>query len=51
MPIFGSGCLNRDMLNSASGLQCLADLVKAEEGLIDDEMVPAYNVILVARPR
>ena len=51
MPIFGSGCLKHEMLNSPAGLQCLADLAKTEEGLIDDGVVPAYNVIIVARPR
>ena len=51
MPIFGSGCLDREMLNSAAGLQCLADLAAAEERMIEDDLVPAYNVVLVARPR
>jgi ubiquinone/menaquinone biosynthesis C-methylase UbiE len=50
-PIFGSGCLNSSILDSASGLQCLADLAEQETQLIRQGIIPADNVIIVAKKK
>jgi SAM-dependent methyltransferase len=50
-PIFGSGCLDRSILDSSEGFRCIAELAKKESRLIDEGILPSDHVVIVARKR
>ena len=50
-PIFGMGCLDESILNSAEGLQCIEAMAEREGHLIDEQVLPSDHVVIVAKPR
>ncbi len=50
-PIFGSGCLDRSILDSPEGVHCITELAEKESRLIDEGIVPSDHVVIVARKR
>lgn len=50
-PIFGSGCLSAEMVNSAEGCALLTTLFDAEQELIRDGVIPSHHMLYIARPR
>jgi ubiquinone/menaquinone biosynthesis C-methylase UbiE len=50
-PIFGSGCLDRSILDSPEGFHCIAELADKESRLIDDGILPSDHVVIVAEKR
>jgi SAM-dependent methyltransferase len=50
-PIFGSGCLDPSIVQTAEGLAIVDDLCAHEHQLIADAIIPSNHVVLVARRR
>lgn len=50
-PIFGSGCLDINILKSVEGLECLAKLANKESQLIDNGLIRSDHVVIVARKK
>jgi SAM-dependent methyltransferase len=50
-PIFGSGCLNPDMVESEEGLRLLHDLYETERSLISDGILKSDSFLYIARRR
>lgn len=48
-PIFGSGCIDKSILNSKEGLACLQKLAEKEGSIIDRGIVPSDHVVVVAK--
>ncbi|WOJ91129.1 methyltransferase domain-containing protein [Methylocapsa polymorpha] len=50
-PIFGSGCLDAAMGDSAEGLAILAAMFEAEQDLIREGALPSESYLYIAKPR
>ncbi|MGH8136476.1 MAG: methyltransferase domain-containing protein, partial [Steroidobacteraceae bacterium] len=50
-PIFGSGCLDAAIADSAKGLATLAAMFEAEQELIRDGALPSDSYVYIAKPR
>lgn len=50
-PIFGSGCIDKNIMNSAEGIACLQRIAEEEGRHIDSGLIPSDHVVLIAEKR